>query len=328
MSRKAQLLAAVLLLIALLVSTSAVGAQVPNDQGSQGDPPKGLLIEGVDVTKPDEKNPSSPVLSSAVALRSSLTAQQRKAIQSILKQYESAVAAATKQLPALRELTAPSTDAAALKARATEDAATFQAIQQSSLRLKTIQDKIDAKISAVLTAEQRALYQAALAPATAQEAQLSDATAQSSNAAQSVSVSPSYNPNYNGTLCSYASQYASFANIYGYLGQYYAYRSYTEAGGSYTAYYYLRYAYIYALNGQYLISSAFFDEFTLHADPFGRASGGRSYEASATNFAAVGLRAALADYRRTGSSLAYNAYYYGLLTNQRAYYAYYYSAYC
>ena len=189
MSRKAQLLAAVLLLITLLVSTSVVGAQVPNDQGSQGDPPKGFQIEGAKIAKPDEKNPS-PALRSAVALRSSLTAHQRRAIQAILKQYEASLAATTKQLPALSELSAPSLDAAAIKARAATDSAALQAIQQSSQRLQAIQGKIDAKIDAVLTAEQRALYQAATAPTVAE-------LSQAKNAAQQAEVSPSYNTNYN-----------------------------------------------------------------------------------------------------------------------------------
>jgi hypothetical protein len=306
-------------MVALLVSTSAVGAQVPTDRGNQGDPPKGFQVAGVAVTRADEKTPSSAALRSAVALQSSLTARQRKAIQSILKENEPALAAAMKQLPALREPTAPSTDAAAIKARVAEDAATLRAMQEGSLRLKAIHDKIDAKVSAVLTVEQRTLYQAAIAPA----------VAQGSDATKSVAVSPSYNPNYNSTYCSYASQYASYADYYSYFARLYAYYNYYyNTYGSYNAYYYLYYADIYDTQGQYLTSSAFFDEFTLHADPFGRASGARSYEASATNYSYYGNGYAYSNYSTYQYTYAYYAYYYGYLTNQNAYRTYVYVAYC
>lgn len=323
MHRKAQqLTAAILLLIALLVSTSAVGAQVPNDQSAQGGPPQGFQIAGAKISKPDEKNPSSAALRSATALRASLTAQQRKSIQAILQEYELSLTRATKQLAAPSQLSEPSRDVAAIKARATADATSLQALQQSSLRVQAIQSKIDAKINIILTAEQRTLYQAALAPAMVE-------LEQAKMAAQRASVTPSYNTNYNITYCNYASQYASYADYYSYYARLYAYYNYIyNTYGSYSAYYYLNLADGATTNGQHRTNSAYFDEYTLHADPFGRASSGRSYESSATTYAYYGYSYALSNYNTYHYTYAYYAYYYGYLTNQRAYYAYVYVYYC
>src|SRR5262249_41247576 len=128
MLRKIHLLIAALVVIVMLVSTSAAGAYAPTAQGGKGDQDqKGFLVEGVEVAQADENNPPSEALRSAVKLRASLTARQRRAIQRIMRRYDSDLAAIAKQLPALRDTAAPSTDPEAAKAQIAEDAAAFQA---------------------------------------------------------------------------------------------------------------------------------------------------------------------------------------------------------
>jgi hypothetical protein len=330
MHRKTHLLIAALVVMVMLVSTSAAGAYGPTTQGAnQNQPKQGFLVDGVAVAPADENNPPTEALRSAAKLRASLTTKQRSAIQGILKRYEAQFAAITAQLSALRDSVAPSTDPAAAQARVTEDAAAFQAVQQANQRAQTLQTQLDSEVGAVLTDEQRALHQAALAPITA-DASASTVTAQSANGGQSHasgSVSASFNVNYNSSYCYYAAYYSTLADYYSYYARIYAYYNYYY-NGSYNPYYYLNYAGNYATSGQHYISAVYFDELVLHADVFGRASSGRSYEASATNYAYYGFTYAGQDYDNYGYVYAYYAYYYGYYTNQYAYYAYTYSYYC
>jgi hypothetical protein len=328
MLRKTHLLIAALVMIVMLVSTSAAGAYAPKAQGDEGNPAqKGFLVEGVAVAQADEKNPPAEALRSAVNLRASLTANQQRAIQEIWKRYYSDLAALARQLPALHDAVAPSTDAVAAKARVAEDNATFQAAKQANLDIQAVQARLDSDISAVLTVEQRSVHQATLAAITADAS-----AAQVASSDQSVAsspVSPAYNPSYNSTYCYNAAYYATWAHYYGYYARIYAYYNYIyNAHGSYSPYYYLYYADIYATQGQSLINRAYFDEAFLHTDPFGRASSGRSAEATATTDAYYGQYYAHIDYNNYHYSYAYYAYYYGYYANQSAYYAYAYSAYC
>jgi len=330
MHRKTHLLIAALVVIVMLVSTSAAGAYGPTSQGAnQNQPKQGFLVDGVAVAQADENNPPAGALRSAAKLRASLTTKQRSAIQGILKRYEAQLAALAAQLPALRDSAAPSIDPEAAKARVAEDAAAFQAVQQANQRVQSLQAQLDNEISAVLTDEQRALHQAALAPITA-DASASTVTAQTANGGQALasgSVSVMYNSNYNSSYCYYAAYYSAEADYYSYFARIYAYYNYYYYG-SYNPYYYLNYANTYAISGHDYISAVYFDELVLHSDPFGRASAGRSYEASATNNAYYGAYYAYQDYTNSGHTYAYYAYYYGSSTNQYAYHSYVYSTYC
>jgi hypothetical protein len=355
MLRKTHLLIAALVAIVSLVSTSAAGAYGPTAQGAnQNQPRQGFLVEGVAVTQADESNPPSEALRSATKLRASLTAKQRSAIQGIWKRHEAQLAAITAQLPALRDSVAPSADPAAAQARLTEAAAAFQAVRQLNQRAQTLQTQLDSEVGTVLTDDQRALHRAALAPiavdagaamAAAQAttdgqslapiavaASTSTVTAQAADGVQSPasgSASPMYNSDYNSSYCYYAAQYSTFADYYSYLARIYAYYNYYyNTYGSYDAYYYLYFANSYAISGHYYISAVYMDELVLHADPFGRASAGRSDEASATSYAYYGLNYAYQNYNNYGYAYAYYAYVYGSYTNQYAYYVYAYSAYC
>src|SRR5262249_53170654 len=152
--------------------------------------------------------------------------------------YDSDLAAIAKQLPALRDTAAPSTDPEAAKAQIAEDAAAFQAVQQANVRAQALQAQLDNEISAELTDEQRALHQAALA-AIAGDASAATATAHTANSGQSLatsSISPSYNSNYNSTYCYNAAGYSAYAHYYSYFAQLYAYYNYSyNTNGSYNA---------------------------------------------------------------------------------------------
>lgn len=327
----------VLLTLMVIVSASTlVSAQDPQPQGSTsaGLPPIDAL--------------ASDMISSAKALRNSLTPEQTQAIQAILQAHAADFDAITAELSALKSLPAQPNAVSngvyvpmVLKGAASNQAGpgrpsgvpeaaqstNFQALQGAMVKLTALQDTIDAKVSALYTADQQALNKTVTAPMSKLRQMLKNSAAPNAaqaGGAQTNDASLAATAGYCYTAAQYASN-ASYWAYYGYVNAYYLYYYY----GIYNPYYYLYYGNEFSFAGLQNASLGYFDLLQIGSDFHGYvyAGIGNNYNAYAYNNA--GTSTALSAYYSTGGSgYAYYAYLYGYYARDNAYQAYAYNYYC
>jgi len=342
MIRKARtVLTACLVLLTLALSTTLTAAQQPLSPRLEVTPPlQGHLKEGFSAPLGD-KLAVPDAVRTTVKLRESLSANQQAAIRAVLDRHALDLQAIRQRLPEqgnganlsvgnklprqqqLDRMTEGNTNVAGSNSKVSaqdiqRDTNLLKNLGKTATRLKGIQDQIDREVTALLTADQQALYLQSVKPLQQAGAQ----TAAAINREASIQSTSD---------CFYGAYYGTIAKYYAYVAYYYGYYDYYYYGNTYAYYDYLYnyYAYSYAYNGLRDAAAAYFDS----AYGFGYDFNNQS-DSAYTNFvyaeyyAYYGSLYGYYSYYYYGSAYGYYGYYYGYYADYYSYYAYYYSYYC
>lgn len=273
----------------------------------------------------------------AIALKKSLTADQRHALSAVLSRYKAQLKDIARELPNLTDAAHQATlaqeqqslmDSASVDARLKQAQADIKAGQASIKKLNAVQAQIDTELASILTPEQLALHKGATSNIV-KPLEIADAQIRSAAAAQAkANVAPAAN----STYCSYGAAYASLARYYAYyayVDAYYNYYYYDNDSNAYNAYanlYYAQYNAYYA--GQYL-GGAYYDLAQLGSDFNNNGYYGLSYDYANEYYSYYGYNYAYNNYYSSGGSgYAYYAYSYGYSSYVYSYNAYVYGSYC
>lgn len=240
---------ATLLVFALVLPPTMAHAEDPSGKSAQHPlKPTGMVDPSTMKADP------SAAVKAAVSLRESLSSEQLSAIHDVLARYEPEIVALNKGLPPVRDGNIAKLGGEPDMKTAQAD---LQAVRQVSVRLKAVQDKINADLAKVLSPEQYAQFQKGLEPANARLK-----AAESHASAANTSKDPSAT-DYTSSYCYTSGYYASITSYYSWYGYVYAYYNYyyssTRTSYSYYNLYYSDYAYQYTAVGMAEVAAGYFD---------------------------------------------------------------------
>jgi len=261
----------------------------------------------------DTNNPPETV-QKAVTLQKSLTAEQQAQVRAALDKY----------LPEMKEIG----NAVLASGKPTTSGAKTGVSRQIATRLSALTTNVDAEMAKILTANQYALYQAAVRPNV--KADRSVGIAGSTQSAADVGTIQTSNVSTtSSSSCFYAGYYGEVADYYSYYGYLYGYYNYYYYGDTYAyyGYIYAYYGWYYALVAEPLLGGAYFEAYILGSDWHSWGYYGYIYSIYSYYYNYYGYIYSYYSYYYYGHTYAYYAYLYSYYGQYFAYYAYVYGYY-
>jgi len=294
--------------VALLLAVMAGWATTSLAQGvaapgllnqAPSDPAEKFANSPIKPPAPDFNNPPE-ALRAGVALRNSLTAQQKAQARAVADKYASEL-------------------------KALSPAGGAQNVRGHAAKLSELAAKIDAELANTLTADQRAN----LAAATSRKLDTSLLNATPVEAlSPSAGSTQSSNP-YDQGYCWYGGYYESLAEYYKYYGYVYAYYNYYTYGDDYAyyGYYYAYYAYYYGYYALQYLGAAYFSNYWWGYDFYSWGYYAYYYAYYDYYYAYYGYYYSYYSYYYYSHDYAYYAYIYDYYGQYYGYYGYLYAYY-
>lgn len=301
-----------LALVALLFTTTMSQAQAPV-------PPVPPPPVGNDVPLPDKETPTSDA-SPARTLAAMTTPEQDQAIRTILQNHAAELAAIRPNLPPTPEWKYDREIGTVDISGANVNMASIQANLDASTQVATVQDAINQEIAAVLTPEQKAIFDQIVLPAKASLQRITDKVALLS------SMSTGTTPQYISEYLLYAGMYTAYADYNLWESNLMAYYQYEE-NSSYYCYDYMYYSWAYVSGALQNIGIGFFDIYTNGVDSYSTAESFFEYLVYSYEYGYDGAVQCYNDYTNYGSEYAYYAAYYAAIGIDAVTYAYTYGDY-
>jgi hypothetical protein len=331
MSKRAVLLLNVLALLAMLLTPALVSAAppAPADQNAKlvAPPHRFLEVASAPAAQLGSDKVMSEAVSEATAMRQSLSAEQQKQVGAIIAKYQPELAAAAKNLPAIKELSPMGDDTVAqLRSRAAREAKLALEVKKAAEAGEAIMANMVKEISSVLTAAQASQFQAGLA---ASRPSLVAAAVKAIGTRGMGTIGPMREA-LNTTACFYGGYYASVADFDAFIAYSWAYLNYIAPSSStlaYNAYYYSYWGQAYLQMGLHDAGGAYFDMYAWGRDRNGFRTSAINNLYNGYLNAYYGEYYAYNDYLPTATmppanSLAYWSYYYGYYAQYFGYLAY------